>query len=171
MKDSTDLFKNQELVSLTDSINSSHTIRLNLATFFATAHLGFIGYAITNNNFYIIFLGSFLLIFFMVADHFILRGIYGYYIRAKRIIKYECNADGESLFDMFRLIIVDQNGMKKELQRIIDIQDDEERFHAIRKLPNKVKSVLGFWVPGAFFLIEISIAITLWIISIWSCIF
>lgn len=166
MSNSKNLFKNQELISLTDSINASHTIRLNLATFFATAHLGFIGYAITNSNFYIIFIGSFLLIFFMVADHFILRGIYGYYIRAKRIIKYESDTDGESLFDMFRLIIVDRESMKKELIRIIDIQDDEERFHAIRKLPNKVKSVLGFWVPGIFFLLEIAVAITLWILSI-----
>jgi hypothetical protein len=167
MKDPNNLFNNAELIKLSDSINSSQTMRLNLATFFGTSHLAFISYAVSQSKLSILVIGSFLLIFFIVADHFILRGIYGYYIRAKRIIKLEGDSGKETLFDMFRLIIVDRRSMKNELLRIIDIQNDEKRFHAIRKLPLKIKSVLGFWVPASFFLIEIGIAATLYLNRIW----
>ncbi|NVO18449.1 MAG: hypothetical protein HXX13_02050 [Bacteroidetes bacterium] len=153
------LFDNPELVKLTDSLNSSHTIRLNLATFFATSHLAFLSYSLSEGKISILIIGSALLVFYMIADHFILRGILGYYIRAKRIIKVENNYKHETLFDMFRLIIVDRGSMKTEMDRIITIEDDETRFKAIKMLLWKIPSVLGFWVPSVIVLLEGLVAI------------
>lgn len=148
------LFSNPELVKLTDSLNTSQTIRLNLATFFATSHLAFLSYSLSQGKISILVIGSLLLICFMVADHFILRGIFGYYIRAKRIIMKDNHYSHETLFDMYRLVIVDREKMKKELERIINIEKENDRFLAIKRLPWKIKSVLGFWVPGSIFILE-----------------
>jgi len=153
------LFSNPELVKLTDSLNSSHTIRLNLATFFATSHLAFVSYSLSEGKLSILVIGSLLLVFYMIADHFILRGIFGYYIRAKRIIKIEYHNNHETLFDMFRLVIVDRKCMKDEMERIVQLEDEETRFYAIKNLPWKIKSVLGFWVPLLIFSIEIAVAV------------
>jgi hypothetical protein len=153
------LFSNPELVKLTDSLNSSQTIRLNLATFFATSHLAFLSYSLSEGKISILVVGSVLLVFYMIADHFILRGILGYYIRAKRIINIDNNYSHETLFDMFRLVIVDRKRMKNEMDRIMSIENEEKRFYAIKNLPWKIKSVLGFWVPLIIFSIEIGVAI------------
>ena len=108
-------------------------------------------------------MASFLLIFFLIADQFILRGLYGYYIRAKRIIKIENGPVNETLFDMFRLVNVDRVKMRNELNRIIAIDDDDERFKAIKMLPLRIKSILGFWVPLTIFVLELITAFILFL--------
>jgi len=60
---------------------------------------------------------------------------------------------------MFRLVIVDRKRMKNEMDRIMSIENEEKRFYAIKNLPWKIKSVLGFWVPLIIFSIEIGVAI------------
>ena len=80
-------------------------MRLSLAIFFATSNIAGLGIGFSKENVSIIILSSVLILFFIAADRFILRALYGYYYRAMRILKIENKYHEETIFDVFRFFI------------------------------------------------------------------
>ena len=159
---------NSELEKLIDSLNSSQNMRIQLATFFGTSNFAFLGYGLSVGKVSIIVLAAILLLFFIFADGFILRGLYGFYIRAIRILSVKNHIKDETIFDMFRLFIVDRDKKRKEIKRISELPDKDDRFIAIRKLPLRMPTVLGFWMPLIISLLELSGALYLHFIKDWA---
>jgi hypothetical protein len=163
------LFNDPELVKLVDSLNNSQTNRINMAVFFATASVGLLSYGIKETNANIILMASFLMIFYMVADYYILRGIYGYLVRARIILKENTVKVEDTIFGFYRLVFVSNTELQKQIDSIADDEETfEKRAIRIQKLPRKIKSTLGFWIPFTFCLIEIIVSFILHFNSDWE---
>lgn len=111
------------------------------ATAFLTRHAGFFGAA------------GLLMLLLMSADFVMIRAVFGYYYRANRILVEKFGITEDNVFDM-SLIFIRFNKMKK-IHRVMNIENEAERYRALRRLPVTIPTFLGFFAPLTALIAEI----------------
>lgn len=170
MKKPDSILSNIELLKLIELLNTAQNMRIQLATFFGAGSILILGVGFSEHSVMSFLLGIIVALFFIYADKFILRGLYGYYIRAKRILQSEYPNETDTIFDTFRLFIVYREKKFNELERISQIPIQNERHKKIYHLPSKMPTILGFYVPLLIIVVESCIAYFLYFHLGWDLI-
>jgi len=145
-----------EIDKLFGSLNSTQDFRLRLGIFLGTVNLAGVGSGVTYEKPFVIIIASFLMPIFMIADFVLLKNIYSYYYRGKKVLK-SLSYDETNFFDMFMQIFDDR--VRNSLQRIMSIEDENVALKELRKLPYRNQIFLGFFAPAMAFVVEFTYGI------------
>ncbi|MBK8196310.1 MAG: hypothetical protein IPK76_25090 [Lewinellaceae bacterium] len=100
---------------------------------FLTKHSSFFGFS------------ALLMFTLMSADFVLIRSVYGYYYRASRILVEKLGVTEDNIFDMSMIFITFVK--VREIHSVMNIENDAERFRALRRLPVTIPTFLGFFAP------------------------
>ena len=104
----------------------------------------------------VLFLASGFLVMLLCVDFVLIRSIFGYYYRANRILVQELDITDDNVFDMAMIFLTFRK--MKEIHLLMNIENEAERYRALRRLPFKIPTFLGFFAPLIVFVAELGIA-------------
>ncbi len=102
----------------------------------------------------LLFLGSGFMVMLVCIDFVLVRSIFGYYYRANRILVQEMDISDDNIFDMSVIFLTFPK--MKEIHRLMNIENEAERYRALRRLPLTIPTFLGFFAPLVVLVTELT---------------
>jgi hypothetical protein len=151
----------EEILARTRALQN---IRIQIFTFFGTANLTVLGFALSTQWAGLIFVATGIMVLLAVSDWFLRRQHDILYFRGLQLEK-KYAPDGETAL-LHTLVAVGfgHSDRVKEFTTIANIESKEERVKALRTF----RFALGFWIPAVIALIEVGVAIVLWLSLGWK---
>ena len=154
-----------EIKEVYEGIRSITNLRIQLGTFFGTAHLTILGVALTTQKASIILVASGILILMVMFDAFARRELNPYYYRGLLLENMYSPDHKTSLLNIYIPVVKSQSEYKHQLEQISQMENQDKRIKALRSF--RLSSV-GFWLPIVIALIEVAVSLLLVYFANWS---
>jgi hypothetical protein len=151
-----------EMKIVSDRINAFENFRIQSASFFGTLSFAGIGIALSTQKAGIILLSSIFLLCIIFIDYGARRTLAFYYYRGLQLQKKLAPDDDETFLRIL------PGGLYDSVRSISNIEDRENRYTQLCRIPFTNPSLIGFWFPFFSFLAEISVGLIFWVFYRWQ---
>ena len=149
-----------ELQQVFDAVLSLQNLRVKLGTFFGTINLAAFSIAISTQKSGTLFIAAVCIWVFILLDYGVRRTLIGCCLRGFQLAKKFClDEEDDNYFHIFMLFM--RRDRASKLKEIEKITDKDKLINALRKMPKRSPSIIGFWIPLVASLLEILIALLL----------